>query len=439
MGYLCAFLCLMICLFSYGRHRKIYHPVVSFSFLYFLITFMSSMRLFGFYEAPDNAYLIILCGVLFFAVGSVIAESKRIVIGKSAEGSYYEFNKMAFYLMLSLCLLIIIPRFITIGSYLLRGNSIGDVYVTLAGSVGGETEELAQSGFQGLLMQFVGYPILYILVPTSILLFFETFEKKYLLIAISLGVIRVLLDSRRTYLISFFLFVLVAFLHYQKKKGILSENILRRINKIKKWIPAFLAAILLMFVFVSSSRADTLGQENSFLGTFYNYYAGCVQYLGYCIENFDFDFTYGFTTFRGLFAPIFGVLKLVGINPVTPYQVATEIVNGMKYIVLYVAPGARFNSFTTCFYQFYCDGGYIGIVILSMLFGAYSQALYKRFLYDNQLRFEAKYLYYYGTILLLSFTNMRTILAFIVWPLLIERFLYKKRYQKEQMKHVFRK
>lgn len=405
--------------------------MVSFSFLYFLITFMSSMRLCGFYAAPDNAYLIILCGVFFFAIGSVIAESKRIVIGKSTERPYYEFNKTAFYLMLFLCLLIIIPRFITIGSYLLRGNSIGDVYVTLAGSVGDETEELAQSGLQGLLMQFIGYPLLYIIVPTSIVLFFNTFEKKYILIAVTLAIIRVLLDSRRTYLISFFIFLLVAFLHYQNKSNFLSEKIVRSIKRIKKWIPIFLIVILLFFSFVSNSRSSTQGQQSSFLGTFYSYYAGSVQYLGYCIENHNFDYTFGFTTFRGLFAPVFGVLKLVGINPVTPYQLATEIVNGMKFVVFFVAPGTRFNSFTTCFYQFYCDGGYIGIVVLSMLFGAFSQALYKKFLYDNQLRFEVKYLYFYGTILLLSFTNMRTILAFIVWPLLIERFLYKKSYQKE--------
>lgn len=432
MGYICSLSCLAIGLLSFVRHKKLYHPVVSFSFLYFVITLMSSVRLYDFYPANDNAYIIILCGVICYALGSKFASNKNIVIAGKKLVNTYEFNEKVYYMLLAICLIIILPRFFTIASYLLKGNSIGDVYVTLAGSVGDETEVLAQSSLQGLLMQFVGYPILYIIVPTSILLFFRTFRKKYILIAVALGLIRVLLDSRRTYLISFFFFILVAFLRYLKDKHILSDKIGKKFLKLKKWIPLFLVAIILTFIFISSSRSNTIGQDTSFLGTFYNYYAGCVQYLGYCIDSYSFNYTYGFTTFRGLFAPIFGVLKLIGINPILFYQEATEIVNGMKYVVMNVAPRSRFNSFTTCFYQFYCDGGYIGIVILSFIFGMYSQSLYKRFVENSQLRYEAKYLYFYGTILMLSFTNMLTILAFIVWPLIIERFMYKVNYKKEK-------
>lgn len=424
MGYVCSFLCLFIFLFSYIRHNKIYHPVTSFSLLFFVVTFMSSLRLYNFYTAPDIAYIIISCGVLFFSIGSILVENKRFVVGKNVHEKKYDFNKCMYYILLSICLLIVFPRFVIILSYLLKGNTIGDIYVILAASTI-EEEELALSGLQNILMQFIGYPILYTLVPTSIVLFFNTYEKKFIIIAFILGIIRVLLDSRRTYLISFFLFLFIAFLHY-KEKLLLNKKYHNLVKKIKKYIPLLLIAIILIFTFISRSRSNTVGQKYSSLGSFYNYYAGCVQYLGYCIQNYRFEHSYGFTTFRGLFSPIFGMLKIFGIEPIHPYQVATEIVNGMKYVVFYVAPNSRFNSFTTCFYQFYCDGGYIGIIFLSIIFGMFSQILYTKFIYDNQLRFDVKYLYYYGTILLLSFTNMLTVLAFVVWPLLIERLLYKK-------------
>ena len=426
MGYLCALLCGGICVFSYVRYKNIYHPIVSFSFLFFIVSFMSSLRLFEFYAAPDFAYLIILFGVICFSVGAIISDRVNIVFGKHNNFTQYELNKTIYFVMIFICLLIIVPRFLTIGKYLLLGHSVGDVYVTLAGSVGAETEDLAQSSLQALLIQFVGYPILYIIVPTSVLLFFRTFEKKYLIIATGLGLLRVLLDSRRTYLISLFIFFLVSFLLYQNKKELMDEKIVRKLEKIKKWIPIILILIIAAFEIVSRSRSNTFGQQSSFLGTFYNYYAGCVQYLGKCIDSYAFEHTYGFTTLRGLFAPFFGVLKIFGIDPIHPYQVATDIVNGMKYVVIQIGPGIRYNSFTTCFYQFYCDGGFFGIAFLSVAFGFYSEALYKRFLYDNQLRFEVRYLYFYGTILMLSFTNMRTILAFILWPLIIERFMYKR-------------
>lgn len=426
MGYICSLMCFLVCIFSYIRNKRVYHPVVSFAFLYFIITFMSSIRLFNFYSSNDISYIIIMCGVICFAMGSIFSENKKILIGEKKLENTYEFNNKAYYFMLAICLIIILPRFVTIMSYLFTGNSIGDVYVILAGSTGNETGELAQSSIQGLLMQFIAYPILYIIVPTSIIMFFRTFKKRYLLIAIALGLIRVLLDSRRTYLISFFIFILVSFLRYISDKHILNEIMYRQLHKIKKWIPIFLLTIIFTFIFISSSRAETIGHKTSFLGTFYNYYAGCVQYLGYCIENYSFNYTYGFTTLRGLFSPIFGVLELIGINSIASYQEATEIVNGMKYIVIDVAPGSGFNSFTTCFYQFYCDGGYLGIIIISFLFGLYSQSLYKKFIKSRQVRYEARYLYFYGSILMLSFTNMLTILVFIVWPLIIERFMYKK-------------
>ena len=426
MGLICTIIATVICIFSLIRHKKIYHPVVSFALLYSLIMFMSWVRAYNYYAAQDKAYFLITLGVVCFAVGSLTVEKLTIKYRKGKAPIVYQLNYKMFYIMLILCLIIIIPRFITILLFILRGNSIGDVYVILAGSAGMENE-ITQNGMQNLLMQFIGFPLLYIVVPTAVVIFFKTFKKKFLILSLSIAIMLVLLDSRRTYLISFFLFVFIAFIISLNEGKVNNFNIIYQLKKLKKWSLIVLIGVIFFFYFITQQRAETVANgEVSLIHTFYNYYGGTVQYFGYCLEEFNKEYTLGFTTFRGFFSPIFGIIRYLGIDSPHLYQVATDIVNGMKYIVLYVSPIDRFNSFTTCFYQFYCDGGIIGIVILSYLFGAYSQSLYKKCVETKQIRYETKYLYFYGVILMLSFTNMRTILIFIAWPLIIERILYKK-------------
>ena len=422
MAFLCVFITGIICVASYIKEKKYYHPTVSFSFLYFLIMLMSMLRLYNYYKADDISYILITVGICCFTLGSFCMS--RISF-KSNTDAVYVLVRQRYVIMLIVCFILFITRFSVILKFILSGNTIGDVYVTLAGVTDGYDGELAQSGNQALIMQFIGLPLLNVIVPTSIVLFFKTMKKRYICFAVGLAVMLVLLDSRRTYLISCIIFIILAFSIFCFEHKISEVGLRKYIRKIKKWGLLIIIIFALFFYFVTKQRSLTVSDGHVSIGhTFYNYYAGSVQYLGYMLEQYNYEHTYFFTTLRGLFSPIFGVFNILGIESPHSYQVATDIVNSMKYCILNVSPSDKFNSFTTCFYQFYCDGGYVGIVSLSFLFGAYSQYLYNNL--KRGMRYEIKYIYFYGVILMLSFTNMRTILMYIVWPLIIERLLYRK-------------
>lgn len=402
--------------------KRVYNPVTSFVLLYFIIVFLNCIHAFGLYGGDADSYSLILIGVLMFSAGALL--SNKYYLKNSKHEADLTFNIKAFYIFLLICLIVILPRFFTISRYLLAGNSTATVYATLASN----SEELKMGNLSGVLLQFVGFPLLAILVPTAITQFFYTYKKIFLVWGLILTIIRVLLDSRRTYLVTFFLYIFVAFAYHYKE--INWAGIYSRINKRRLRIigTALAAAAVIFFVFLSRQRATSRGESYSTIKTFSYYFGGSVRYLGECIKAFDASIkshTYGFTTFRGFFAPIFGIFAVLGFEAPKAYVQATEIVNAMHFNVLSIANGQNYNSFTTCFYQFYVDGGIIGIVILSFLFGVFAQSLYKRFVIFKSQRYEALYMFFFGTILILSFTNMRTILAYVAWPFIIERFLYK--------------
>lgn len=423
MSVLSIFITFIIFVTAYFKEKKYYHPVVSFSFLYFLIMFMSSLKLYGFNSSGDTSYVLFTIGVLFFTLGSLCMKKVRFQTLNNVE---YKFVERRYLIMVCICLVLVMIRFTVILKFFLSGGTIGDVYVTMAGATESYDGELAQSKLQNLIMQFITLPFLNVIVPTSLVLFFTTLKKKYLFISIILSTMLVLLDSRRTYLISCILFVVIglSFFYFNEKKTVDKEKLKKQL---KKWGGLVVLLFFFLFVFITKQRFSTLNQtEGSVFHTFYAYYAGTVQYFEFMIKEHTFEYTYFFSTLRGLFSPIFGILNIFDIDSPYSYQIATDIVNNMKHHVLYVSPTDRFNSFTTCFYQFYCDGGIIGIIVMSFMFGAYSQYLYNNLILGKGIRFKVKYMYYYGVILMLSFTNMRTILMYITWTLILERFLYKK-------------
>ena len=97
----------------------------------------------------------------------------------------------------------------------------------MARTVGGEETLLTNtySHVEEIMQQYIGYPLLYMLVPMSILMYFEKRKSKYLIVAIGLFLIRFLVDFRRTYLVNIIIFVVIIAFIESKKDLILLRDI----------------------------------------------------------------------------------------------------------------------------------------------------------------------------------------------------------------------
>lgn len=218
-----------------------------------------------------------------------------------------------------------------------------------------------------------------------------------------------------------------AFMHRKDYKY--ADPVIR--NKIKNFFKYSIFLIVIigyLFAFISQQRSIAqLGEDqSSIMRTFTYYYGGSVQFFGNCLNSFKIDYTYGFSSLRGFFAPFFGIFRIFGLSNPEVLENANEYLVQLHANEVQISPTKTYNSFATAFFQFYCDGGVVGVIVLSFLYGLCAQSLYNKMIYYGSKRSEANYVFFYANILMLSFVNMETVQALNFWPLVLVIFLYPK-------------
>lgn len=430
MNYLCLFTTIICCIFCYKRDKTVFSPSVAFSGLFSIVFIFASSGWYGMYSAPDSAYSLITIGVLSFLIGTVVMKKYSLknafyITGKNINEND-RLHSRIYWRMFWLCILVLMSSIIMIGTYLMSGATLGDVYVVAAAATDGEVNELSKGGFQVLLESYIAYPLLYLLVPVSLVEFFSSYKKKYLFVALFLALLRVCLDARRTYLTAFILMTVICIYMHRKDYKFFNAQLYKRFKYFRKYSLFIVLFVFFFFSYVSSQRSIAkLGEdESSTIVTLVEYYGGCVQFFGYCIENVVNDHTFGFSTFRGFLAPFWGIFKLIGIESPSFLNDANKYLETLHATVLNINPSKPYNSFATCFFQFYCDFGVVGIVALSFLYGVFAENIFEKMVILKSKRAEATYIFFFANIMMLSFVNMETVLALNFWPLVLVRFLY---------------
>jgi len=89
-----------------------------------------------------------------------------------------------------------------------------------------------------------------------------------------------------------------------------------------------------------------------------------------------------------------------------------------------IAPGISFNAFLTPFYYFYLDGGMIGNILLSFIFGFVSTLVYINHLnrrnYNSMINYLLVFFTLYMSMVRIQFFQMRFSLSFLYVYLLFK-------------------
>ena len=429
MQFVCIFLLLMILGFELTYDRHIYNVSIWFAGIWLFILILSSMRLLGLYESGEQTYVVITIGIVCFVSGAKLPHSIHIRTSRiSFQKNSSRVNQKAYKIALIICLIALMSNVIILVRYFTENYSLGQIYQVMAMTSSGDNTELTGEVSDNMirLQQYIGYPLLYLLVPTSIALYEDTREKKYIIVAIVLTLLRFLYDVRKTFLV---MLVMWAFFIYRLAE---SRNIIRKEltgkEKRKKHIQtaAIIGAVVALFMYSSISRADYTSSNYSLFQNVYYYYGGCVPYLGYRLNaTYPTEYTFGFTSFRGIAAPIFAALGLLGIPEPHVLTIATDNVNSLHSVITTIAPGHRYNSYATMFFQFFQDGGLVGVAIISLMYGYYAGGLQKKYATTGAIRYRVKLAYFLGTFILFSMLHFNGCVVCYVWPLLIDGLLYK--------------
>jgi len=433
MEFIMILLTLLLCVYCYKIDSCVYNPAAIYSLFWFCMMLLAWFQFYDIYEVSIEVYMLAFISVSFFVMGHVINLMLRSRFNITRKVKY-DINIKMYYILLIACIISLWQNYTLIGYVLSEGLSVSSAYFLMARAVVGQSEELKEiyTDLGSQVQQYIGYPLLYLLIPTSILLYYKTFKNKYLVIVLLLFLIRFLADFKRTLLVFIILFFVFYAILMRKNISIAYQNNPFIRKKIKYFSIGLSVALFAFFWVVSLLRHNMPGDEYSLFQNFYYYYIGCFELLDIRIsgwEGLNIDYTLGFTTFRGVIAPFIAIGKLIiGDEISTTFLDATYLVNSLHDYVVYISPYHLYNTYTTSLFQFYCDGGYIGVCVLSFLYGAFVSILYKDFCEVGDIRSVFRFGYIFCVFILFTNMHINSIVICYVWPLLLERLIYNRKY-----------
>lgn len=115
----------------------------------------------------------------------------------------------------------------------------------------------------------------------------------------------------------------------------------------------------------------------------------------------------------------------MGVN-IKLFTDASDALASLHNIVYSVADDQRFNSYATAFYEFYIDGGIIGIILGSAIFGWLGGKYYSDYKNTHSLMSCLKLGYFISIFLLFSMLQISSIINYLIWPLILCPIIFKR-------------
>lgn len=344
-----------------------------------VICFFSLFRFFGLYKVPDKIYVYVSLGITSYLIGFetirffTVRKKVTVTIKQGFHLSIW------FYFFLYLAVGITVWRIALMIPYILHGG------VSYARAMLGSTDELNLPGKWNMLLGYFALPYL----RASVIIFcvdmiYNRITGSYILKIMILTVLQFFAAGGRNVIVH--TFIALAYLLFTN---------LKKINyKLRRKLYCIMVIIVVMVILA------TLERRVNVIENIYMYYCGGLVYFAQNLNTnymFGIGYLYGINSFQGFIQPIFGILNLFGIEDPVYIQQATDFTMAVQTTVTSVSPQGRMNFFITCFGDFYRDGGVIGIIIESFIFG-----LICRYIEEKNISKCGSYLYLSEKIMLVQ-------------------------------------
>lgn len=204
-------LLVIIILFTKRQNRNLTNPLIVFSILWTTIVALSQERCFDLYEASDLSFLIILIGVVMFAVGTLLSRLSSSVNLKfwnhgSIARQKFEINYVVLYITVGVCILYYLPQLIVSIISMLRGVSLNDVRGVI------QTAEQS-TGITNLVSNYIILPFAIAAEPVGAFDFWlGKRDKRLFSLVFMLVLVRTFGDGGRTPLFNFVIYFAMAYL-----------------------------------------------------------------------------------------------------------------------------------------------------------------------------------------------------------------------------------
>lgn len=362
---------------------SIKNPISVFGILWCLVGIGANAALYDYYKPSTivNFIIIIGCIVSFIVYGfSMHGYNKAFFINEiQIDDGYVNIKRVVIINCIGIAVLV--PYAIQSLKMIISG---GFAYLRAEGVFGG--------GFYAVLNDSIIRPLFTATTILAIVYSFSNSKKKekvlLLVISVIANVEQVILSAGRASLVNFFFYLLIAIVLFY------GHSVRSILYKGRKYI--FLGVIVAVIVLKITTKRNMSQSENLILYNTYVYYFSGPAYLSQLIQNVT-EYGPGGTLLYG--AASFGFITNIwadimifftGKSQGSLYLLGSLISNKQYRIGAHTS----INAMYTCFYPFYIDYGWLGIVFCPIFIGIASAIFTKR-LYKNKNIFNISiYIYW---------------------------------------------
>jgi oligosaccharide repeat unit polymerase len=391
-------------------NKSLLKPSTLFVLVWLLILIMYQFRFIKLNDISDKTLYIIGIGIVAFSITAM--NKKRIIGWSSKKNVLLDLNINVVIMLAIISIIVYIPEVIHSMNMLLSGNSFE---VIRAASGSGDTVVTNYAIL--LLRNYIIRPFTMILYPINAVIFFECRDDKrripIFLLTVIICLMMVIYEGGRSPIVYFVLHFIFVTILLKKKIEIPSY--------MKKWIIIFVVIAFIIFSYVSFSRGiDNLKQS------IYMYFCGGIPLLDIKIKEIDINKlqTYGLASLSVPIDFFFSVMGPFGISRPHYFREVLNILMSVEETIS-VGYNIHMNAFVTMFFYFYLDGGFIGIILGSGIYGLISSICYNNYSYWK----DKKSLIIYCMILqgiILSFIRLQFVNSTYFFSFLVLQFLFKR-------------
>ena len=331
-----------------------------FNFLWFVIFLLYYFRLYGLYSARNGKFQIYFYGITFLFLGYVclnIIWKQRII--KDTD-TYFKYKRKIIYILTLLTIFVYLQKSILAIPLWLYGG-MDEVKTSSI------MESSLSLGIWDVFFVYIAKPMHTVLALYAIVSLFQGERNKFLYISVGMLIILGFIGTASRFSVVEIVVSSVAYVFLFTEL-----SIKQFINKYRLLFVSVLGLCFLV-LFNMALRGD-LGDS------LYCYLCGCMPCSDNAILRLDESMTYyGVVTFNGVLRVLNQVPSLLGITPGV-----REILDvAYDYMIqfeetTYIGYGIRYNAFVSMFTYFYADAGFLGVKLLSFLFGGVTAVINKR-------------------------------------------------------------
>ena len=348
------------------KYNNWVNPATLMSGVWAVILTVYELRIIPLNRVDITIYIMIVLGVLSFAFGTSISNMSRIgKISVRDEAAPVDFKVLYTPVLILAIISVVIYIPDTLDSIRMLRN--GATFENLRS----DNDSVINNKLVLLVMNYIITPFINFLYPIAAYGLLSIREKEARKRKIAIFVCAILATLTQIFTYGGRVAIVYLLIHVIVIAALLGKKI-RIPRKVKIAILVTCIAAVIMIYFISLSRGVSDVAKSMVI-----YICGCVPLFEHYVNEISISGAYSFggAFLFGVLQFVFTMLENIGLGTPEFIVELTEALNVEARVV--VGDGHKMNAFVSMFFYFYKDGGLLGILIESAIYGMIAQAIYK--------------------------------------------------------------